>query len=247
MKKSHGLRGIYKSPSGKWNARIHINGRREHLGSFAIKEQAAAACDRSARLNHVNMPRASARLNYDSPEDAARAIREARQRNLLRNRTGFLGLIMEAHGPAKYEEDADMVQGQDELRIMVQIGCRCPPHQQDLFLEHVRGFKADEVPPLKWLEQLMAVRAEGLAGGSSDGGRKGKGNGKMQVAADDGVCSSDEDAAWELEDKEQLELACEASFRAAGSTGSSGGFGSGSASSSGGGSSSTARPRSTLR
>ena len=39
-------------------------------------------------------------------------------------------------------EDADMVQGQDELRIMVQFGCRCPPHQQDLFLEHVRGFKA---------------------------------------------------------------------------------------------------------
>jgi hypothetical protein len=39
-------------------------------------------------------------------------------------------------------------------------------HQQDLFLDHVRGFKADEVP-LKWLEQLMVVRAEGLAGGSS--------------------------------------------------------------------------------
>jgi hypothetical protein len=42
-------------------------------------------------------------------------------------------------------EDADMVQGQDELRIMVQIGCRCPMHLQDLFLEHVRrGFKAQE-------------------------------------------------------------------------------------------------------
>jgi hypothetical protein len=65
----------------------------------------------------------------------------------------------------------------------------------------------------------------------------------MQAAADDGVSSSGEDAAWELEDKEQLEQACQASFRAAGSTGSSGGFGSGSASSSGGGSSSTSRPR----
>jgi hypothetical protein len=43
----------------------------------------------------------------------------------------------------------------------------------------------------------------------------------MQAAADDGVSSSGEDAAWELEDKEQLELACQASFRAAGSTGSS--------------------------
>jgi hypothetical protein len=51
-------------------------------------------------------------------------------------------------------EDADMVQGQGEWRIMVQIGCRCPMHQQDLFLDHVRGFKADEVP-LKWLEQLI--------------------------------------------------------------------------------------------
>ena len=48
----------------------------------------------------------------------------------------------------------------------------------------------------------------------------------------------------QLEEQEQLELACLESFRAAGSTGSSGGFGSGSASSSGGGSSSTARPRS---
>jgi hypothetical protein len=68
------------------------------------------------------------------------------------------------------------------------------------------GFKADEVP-LKWLKQLMVVRAEGLAGGSSGGGRKskGKGKGKMQAAADDGVSSSDEDAAWELKDKEQLE------------------------------------------
>jgi hypothetical protein len=103
MKKSHGLRGIYKTPSGKWNARIRTNGLSKHLGSFAIKEQAAAAYDRSARLNHVNMPRASARLNYDSPEDAARAIREASQINLLRN-TGCLGLIMEACGPAKYEE-----------------------------------------------------------------------------------------------------------------------------------------------
>jgi hypothetical protein len=68
----------------------------------------------------------------------------------------------------------------------------------------------------------------------------------MQAAADDGVSSSDEDAMWELEDKEQLSswLARQASFRAAGSTGCSGGSGSGSASNTGGGSSSTARPRS---
>ena len=72
----------------------------------------------------------------------------------------------------------------------------------------------------------------------------------MQAAADDGVSSSNEDAAWELEDKEQLELARQASFRAAGSTGSSGGSGSGSESRTGGGSitgggsSSTAPPRS---
>jgi hypothetical protein len=47
----------------------------------------------------------------------------------------------------------------------------------------------------------------------------------MQAAADDGVSSSNEDAAWELEDKEQLELARQASFRGAGSAGCSGGFG----------------------
>jgi hypothetical protein len=57
-------------------------------------------------------------------------------------------------------EDAKMEQGQGEWRIMVQIGCRCPPHQQDLFLELVRGFGAREVPA-KWHEQLMAVRGRG--------------------------------------------------------------------------------------
>jgi hypothetical protein len=39
-------------------------------------------------------------------------------------------------------EGAKMEQGQGECRIMAHIGCRCPPHQQDLFLERVRGFKA---------------------------------------------------------------------------------------------------------
>jgi hypothetical protein len=107
-------------------------------------------------------------------------------------------------------------------------------HLQDLFLNHVRGFGAREVPA-KWLEQLMAVRAEGLAGGSSGGGCKGKGKGKMQAAADDGVTSSDEDAAWELEDKEQVERARQASLLlAAGSTGSSSSSG-GSSSSEGAG------------
>jgi len=83
-------------------------------------------------------------------------------------------------------EDAEMEKGQGEWRIMLQIGCRCPMHLQDIFLQHVRGFKAQEVPA-DWLEQLMVVRAEGLAGGSSGGGRKGKGRGKLQAAADDGV------------------------------------------------------------
>jgi hypothetical protein len=103
-------------------------------------------------------------------------------------------------------EDADMVQGQLELRIMAQIGCRCPTHLQDIFLEHVRGFKAQEVPA-DWHEQLMV-------------GARCKGKGKMQAAADDGVGSSDEHAAWEQE-QEQFERARQASSRAAGSTGSS--------------------------
>jgi hypothetical protein len=83
-------------------------------------------------------------------------------------------------------EDADMVQGQGEYRIMVQVGCRCPMHLQDLFLDHVRrrGFGARAVPA-EWLEQLMVVRAEGLAGGSSGISHKGKGKGKMPAAADD--------------------------------------------------------------
>jgi hypothetical protein len=122
------------------------------------------------------------------------------------------------------------LQGQGEWRIMVQIGCRCPPEKQDFFLERVRGFGAREVPA-KWHEQLMVVGAEGLAGGSSGRGRKG--NGKMRAgAADDGVSSSDEVAARQLKEQEQaLERACQESFRVAGSTGSSGGSGSGSESS----------------
>ena len=80
-------------------------------------------------------------------------------------------------------EDAEMEQGRGEWRIMVQIGCRCPMDLQDIFLEHVRGFKAQEMPA-DWLEQLMAVGAEGLAGGSSGGGMGRKGKGKMQAAAD---------------------------------------------------------------
>jgi hypothetical protein len=59
-----------------------------------------------------------------------------------------------------------MVQGQDELRIMVQIGCRCPPEKQDAFLERVRGFGAREVPA-KWHEELMAVRRR-LGGEEAD-------------------------------------------------------------------------------
>ena len=98
MKRSHGLRGIRKTDSGKWSARIYSNGRNKSLGCFGTKEQAAAAYDSAARLNNGN-----AVCNYDSPEDAARAIREARQINLLSSK-GCLQLIMEAYGPAKYEE-----------------------------------------------------------------------------------------------------------------------------------------------
>jgi hypothetical protein len=73
-------------------------------------------------------------------------------------------------------EDAKMEQGQGEWRItMVQIGCRCPPEQQELFLKLGRGFKAREVPA-DWHEQLMAVGvgAEGLAEkeGQEGGGRR---------------------------------------------------------------------------
>ena len=52
--------------------------------------------------------------------------------------------------------------------------CKCPPHKhkQDLFPEHVRGFKAREVPP-EWRQQLVAV-GEGLAeeGGGRTRGRR---------------------------------------------------------------------------
>jgi hypothetical protein len=65
-------------------------------------------------------------------------------------------------------EDADMVKGQGEWRLMMQIGCKCPPHKQDLFLQHVRGFGARVVPG-DWHQQLMVVGAGGLA--EEEGGR----------------------------------------------------------------------------
>jgi hypothetical protein len=97
-KGSHGLRGITKAPSGKWRASIFFNGRKVGLGSFIIKEQAAAAYDRSARLNHVTPV-----CNYASQMDADKAIREAIEYNMLIN-AGEMELIMEGHGPAKQEE-----------------------------------------------------------------------------------------------------------------------------------------------
>jgi hypothetical protein len=135
------------------------------------------------------------------------------------------------------------------MRIVVQIGCRCPLDKQDAFLDRVRGFGPRPVPA-KWHEQLMVVGAEGLAGGSSGGGGR-KGKGKMPAAADDGgVSSSDQDAVSQLEEQEQLELACLESFRAAGcstgssssSSGSSSSEGAGQAASTGRASSRACRP-----
>jgi hypothetical protein len=65
-------------------------------------------------------------------------------------------------------EDADMVKGQGEWRLMVQIDCRCPPDKQDLFLELVRGFKAREVPG-DWHQELVVV-GEDLAEKEGGGG-----------------------------------------------------------------------------
>jgi hypothetical protein len=53
MIRSQNLRGaISQTSSGKWRAGIRINNRKKHLGCFTTKEQAAAAYDSAARLNH---------------------------------------------------------------------------------------------------------------------------------------------------------------------------------------------------
>jgi hypothetical protein len=64
-----------------------------------------------------------------------------------------------------------MVKGQGEWRLMVQIGCRCLPDKQELFLELVRGFKAREVPG-DWYQQLVVVGGGGggLGGGEAEPG-----------------------------------------------------------------------------
>ena len=99
MIRSQNLRGIWRTPYGKWVAGIRINNRKKHLGTFTTKEQAAAAYDSAARLYHgVN-----AVCNYDSPEDAALAISEAIEYNVLLH-AGELELIMEGFGPAQHNE-----------------------------------------------------------------------------------------------------------------------------------------------
>jgi hypothetical protein len=96
--RSRNLRGIHQKPSGRWKASISINSRSKHLGYFTTKEQAAAAYDSAARLNHgVN-----AVCNYDSPEDAAQAICEAIEYNALLH-AGEMELIMEGLGPAQHK------------------------------------------------------------------------------------------------------------------------------------------------
>jgi hypothetical protein len=62
-----------------------------------------------------------------------------------------------------------------------------------------------------------------------------------------GESTSDEDAAGELEDKEQVERACQASFRAAGTTGSSSSSGGSSSSEGAGQAASTGRASSRAR
>ena len=99
MKRSHGPRGIHQLPSDRWRVQGRFNGPMQNLGHFGTKEEAAAAYDSAARLNNGQW----AVCNYDSPEDAARAIYEAREINLLGS-TGCLQLIMEAYGPEKYED-----------------------------------------------------------------------------------------------------------------------------------------------
>jgi hypothetical protein len=96
-RRTDGLRGVTKV-KGRWKAQIRMHGRQVKFGDFAIKEQAAAAYDIQPRLINGN-----AVCNYDSPEDADEAIREASHINGLIN-AGFMDLIMEGFGPAKHEE-----------------------------------------------------------------------------------------------------------------------------------------------
>jgi hypothetical protein len=102
MERPGGFRGVTKVPSGtpnrQWKAQICVHGRQVGLGYFATKEQAAAAYDSTARLNHVN-----AVCNYDIQMDTDEAIREASEINVLIN-AGFMSLIAEGCGKAKQEE-----------------------------------------------------------------------------------------------------------------------------------------------
>ena len=75
--RANGFRGVTKVPGFKWMAQIWLHGRRVGIGVFATKQQAAAAYDSAARLNNEN-----AVCNYNSPEDADKAIRAASEYNV---------------------------------------------------------------------------------------------------------------------------------------------------------------------
>ena len=113
------------------------------VGQWRIKLLNPSYLGKAANTTTADGDRAGAEFSsytYPLPSDGAAAIATCTS---LENACCLHGF-----------EDADMVQGQDELRIIAQIGCCCPTHLQDIFLEHVRGFKAQEVPA-DWHEQLM--------------------------------------------------------------------------------------------
>jgi hypothetical protein len=112
MIRSQNLRGIWQTPYGKWAACIRINNRTKHLGCFTTKEQAAAAFDSAARLKDgVN-----AVCNYDGPEDAALAISEANEYNVLLH-AGELELITQGRASRRRQGRASRRhQGRDSRR-----------------------------------------------------------------------------------------------------------------------------------
>ena len=117
-KNKTGFIGVDKSLSGKYRARIQINGTMKHIGYYVTAKQAAEAYDEAARklgrpVSSLNYPN-KAPVGYTPTQQALRSTNTSGFRGVRKNGPGFVANICidgTRHNLGTYDiaEDAAMV------------------------------------------------------------------------------------------------------------------------------------------